>query len=291
MITRKTYTTLSSECLEKYQDIALCDILHHLQAYLLYPPNCACKDTCLCDSLRKKIVFSLNVDFYNQALKNKESGEKLRMMKFLWEIPDMSFFRKNYTKAYPSWLIYSELKKREEEHIFKSIEHLVWMILRLAETYQISAFRQPWTSIKRAIQLILGKNKKRENKTYFCGEKAYAQRLRDYRPICHFITAMEYMKKDHSLMTADQIRELLSTAEAIKEALLFVETTNVKNDHIFVEKNFFSLPHWLQLDEVPISIEPLEDKLQEINEMLECEYKKQQGLLPDYQGWKSPFSS
>lgn len=186
MITRTIYKNFPVEYFNDHQDILLYDIFHHLQAYLLYPPHCGCDGPCPCHKMRKRIVLSLNMDLYDEAVKRKEDSDKLHTMRFLFEIPEATFCRLNYTKGYPSWLIHKELQKREKDDLFKSVEHLIWTLIRLAKTNEASSFNTPWASLKGAIQLILGdmplKAKNGETKPYFCGEKAYGKRLREYKP-------------------------------------------------------------------------------------------------------------
>lgn len=279
MITRTIYKNFPPEYLGDHQDILLYDLFHHLQAYLLCPPHCVCDGLCSCDEMRQKIVLSLNMDLYDGAVERNEASDKLHAMRFLFDIPETIFCRLHYTKGYPSWLIHKELQKQEKENLLKSIEHLIWTLLRLAKTYETSVLNTPWASLNGAIQLILGdtplKTKNGPKKPYFCGEKAYGKRLREYKPICHFIAAMEMVKKDSPIDTATQIKRFLSISQWLKEKLLAVQTTNVKNEHLFLQENFFSLPVWLQLDNVDIPLEPFKDKLKEINNMIESEFAKQ----------------
>lgn len=86
---------------------------------------------------------------------------------------------------------------------------------------------------------------------------------------------MEMVKKDSPINTATQIKRFLSISQWLKEKLLAVQTTNVKNEHLFLQENFFPLPAWLQLDNVDIPLEPFEDKLKEINDTIESEFAKQ----------------
>lgn len=279
MITRTIYKNFPIEYFNDHQDILLYDVFHHLQAYLLYPPHCGCDGPCPCHKMRKRIVLSLNMDLYDEAVKRKEDSDKLYAMRFLFEIPETTFCRLNYTKGYPFWLIHKELDKREKDNLYKSIEHLIWTLLRLARTNEVSSFNTPWASLKGAIQLILGdmplQTKNGAKKPYFCGEKAYGKRLREYKPICHLITAMEMVKKDSPINTPDQIKRFLSISEWLKERLIAVQTMNVKKERLFLQENFFSLPTWLQLDKVDIPLEPFEGKLKEINDMIEAEFEKQ----------------
>ena len=279
MITRTIYKNFPSEYFDDHQDILLYDIFHHLQAYLLYPPNCGCEGVCSCDEIRQKIVLSLNMDFYDAAVERNEASDKLHAMRFLFDIPETIFCRLHYTKGYPSWLIHEELRKREENNLFKSLEHLIWTLLRLAKTNEVSSFNTPWASLKGAIQLILGdmplKTKNGAKKPYFCGEKAYGKRFREYKPICHFIAAMEMVKKDNPINTADQIKRFLSISEWLMTRLLAVQTMNIKKERLFLQENIFSLPAWVQLDKVDLPLEPFEGKLKEINDMIEADFEKQ----------------
>lgn len=214
------------------------------------------------------------MDYYDAAVRRKEEKDKLHAMRFLFDIPETSFCRLHYTKAYPSWLIYQELQKREEDNLFKSVEHLIWTLLRLARTNEVSSFNTPWASLKGAMQLILGDAPSKTN-PYYCGAKAYGKRLRDYKPICHFITAMEMVKEESLLNTPDQIKRFLSLSAWLKEKLIAVQTMNIKKERLFLEENFFPLPTWIQLEKVDILLEPFENKLKEINNMIESEFAKQ----------------
>lgn len=51
------------------------------------------------------------MDFYDAALQRKEDKDKLHAMRFLFEIPETTFCRLNYTKGYPSWLIPSKSRR------------------------------------------------------------------------------------------------------------------------------------------------------------------------------------
>lgn len=215
------------------------------------------------------------MDFYDAAVQRKEDKDKLHAMRFLFDIPETSFCRLHYKKSYPSWLIHQELRKRKEDNLFKSAEHLIWTLLRLAKTNEVSTFRTPWASLKGATQLILGDTSLKVKEPYFCGAKAYGQRLRDYKPICHFITAMEMAKKDRPINTPEQIKRFLSISEWLKERLITVQTMNIKKERLFLEENFFSLPAWIQLENVDIPLEPFEGKLKEINDMIEADFEKQ----------------
>ena len=109
----------------------LYDTFHHIQALLLFPPNCSCDDACLCDEWREKIILSLNTSHYTRSLPGEKDPKLLSAMKFYLDIPDAHLFIELYEEAYPTWLIKKELKKREAEKPFRIVDRLVWSIFVL----------------------------------------------------------------------------------------------------------------------------------------------------------------
>ena len=130
--------------------------MHQIKAFLLFPPNCSCKSICFCKEQREKVVIALNTDLYNQALLNEEDSDLLYAIKVLLKVPDDHWFRENQRELYPLWVFEQEYQKREELYHFKMVDRLVGTLLRLAQTYEISIFRERRASLKEAIERILG---------------------------------------------------------------------------------------------------------------------------------------
>jgi len=147
----------SIEFLAEHHDYVLYDVFHHIKAFLLYPLNCSCDGLCQCEALRAKVVLSLNVNLYNQAQERQENPDLLSAMRFFFKIPDDGFFRKHYGDAYPIWLIQKEFQEKEASNHFRIVDRLVWTLLRLAKTYELSEYGEPRASIKEAVQVVLGK--------------------------------------------------------------------------------------------------------------------------------------
>ena len=189
------YRDFSLECLTEHRDLVLYDTFHHIQALLLFPPNCSCEDPCLCYEWRKKVVLSLNTTRYTQAYREKKDPKLLSTMKFLLDIPEDYLFRELNDGTYPTWLIKAELKKRETEKPFRIVHRLVWSIFRLAETHKATIFNRPQASLREVIRVILGSGPVKKDEDYLGGEKAHFDRFNEYKPICHFIAALGFVKK------------------------------------------------------------------------------------------------
>lgn len=269
-----------SSFLEKHHDLVLYDVLHHIKAFILFPLNCSCKPSCFCDEQREKVVLTLNTDLYNQALQNKEDPELLYAMKVLWRIPDDRYFRERQGKAYPLWLIEQELERREDKYHFKMVSRIVWALLRLGKTYEVSIFGERQASMKEAIEKILGpiplksKVMRLKPNDYLGGEKAHEARFNEYKSVCHFIAAFEHIKKEKKfqdqeaslflLETPEHIEEFLSLSHWFRKELLSLETRNVKEKLFFSDNDLLPLPSWVNSDKVSLQIEPYQEKLKEI---------------------------
>jgi hypothetical protein len=270
------HTGFSIEFLAEHHDYVLYDVFHHIKALLLYPLNCSCDGLCQCEALRAKVVLSLNVDLYNQAQERQENPDLLSAMRFFFKIPDDGFFRKHYGEAYPIWLIQREFQEKEASNYFRIVDRLVWTLLRLAKTYELSLFEEPRASIKEAVGVILGKTplktkaRKQEKVPYLCGEKAYGAQLKTYKSVCHFIAAFKFMEENDpsfSLDCPEKIRSFLSLSHWVRKKLLSFHTPNIKQKSSFSEEVLLSLPTWINSDDLQISLDPFEDKLQELNEL------------------------
>ena len=278
MILWDRHKDFSSSFLAEHHNYVLQDVFHHIKAFLLYPLNCSCGSLCQCEASRAKIVLSLNADLYNQAEERQENRDSLYAMRALLKIPDDNFFRKHYGKAYPLWLIQEEFQKKEAYH-FRVVERLVWALLRLARTYEVSIIGQPRASIKEAVDLILRKTplktkaRKREKEHYLCGEKAYGMQLNAHKSVCHFIVAFKFLEGNdpyfslaNSEATLQQIQSFLSLSHWIRKKLLSFETPNIKEKSLFSEEGLLPLPAWVNSDDVHIPLEPFAVKLEEIND-------------------------
>jgi hypothetical protein len=271
MVLWDKYKDFPPEFLAKYQGYVLYDTFHHIKALLLYPLNCSCKGGCACNDLREKIVLALNVDLYFWMQENQETPNPCYAIRHLLKIPSDSFLSKHYAQSYPVWLIQAELQKKEADNHFKIVERLVWALLRLAQTYELSIARKPRASIKEAVELILGKTPLKtrakalvKNEAYLCGEKAYSAHLNTYKSVCHFMAAYQLIKDKESRFSPTQpaqIQEFLRLSHWIREKLLSLETPNVKGKALFSKENILSLPPWVTSDDVNIPIHPFEDKL------------------------------
>jgi hypothetical protein len=271
------YRDLPSECLTEHRDLVLYDTFHHIQALLLFPPNCSCNEACLCDEWRKKIILSLSTSRYMRACREKKDPKLLSAMKFYLDIPDAHLFMELYEEAYPRWLIEKELQTREEGKPFKIVHRLVWCIFRLAATHKATIFQRPKASLREVIRVILGPGPVKKNENYLGGEKAHFDRFNEYKPICHFIAALGFVKQNQeasSLTTLDHIEAFLKTAHWVKKELLGIENPNARKETMFREDGFISLPTWVDSNDVVIPIEPFKERLEQIEAFIEKELKK-----------------
>ena len=275
MMTGNQHKGLSSEFLAQHHDLLLYNAYHQIKAYLLYPPHCSCKESCQCEDLRTKAMLSLNVNLYNKARRQEDEVDRLPVMRFLLNIPDDRYLSEHYGTGYPTWLIEKELKEREEGKHFKIVNRLVWGILRLAETYKATIFKKSQASLREVIKILLGerplKTKASNTEDYLGGEKVYFDSFTTYKPVCHFIAAWEFVKKDHStssLTMPHHIEAFLKTAHWLRKELLCIETPNTKMNIMFLEETLLPLPSWVSSDDIGISLEPFKERLEEIEALV-----------------------
>ena len=282
MILWNNYRPLSEDFLKQHHDLVLYDVFHQVVGLLLYPLHCGCESTpCQCNLLREKINFSLNLDLYNslEATHVKEIHEDSKFLigaQVLLNIPQESFFQKNYSKAYPSWLI--EKNFNEEEKNFKPVDQLTWALLRLCKTYQLSFLRETRTSISESLEVIFGNtpvktNRHKNSQDSHGGEHFYKRQFKHYKSVCHFIAALQFMKKAKedrepvlfSWDQADRIERFLSLSDWFKQKLLLLQTPNAKKKDVFLPEEILPLPSWVIAHDIDIRIEPFAKKLEEIN--------------------------
>jgi len=268
------YKDFSSSFLEEHHEYVLCDVLHQIMAFLLFPLNCSCKPICLCEEEREEVVLSLNIERFNQA---EDQGEDdLDTIRLLLRIPDDRVLRRTRGKAYPLWLIQEELKKREEENHFKIVDRLMWVLLRQGATYQ-ELYKVRKGSLNEAVEMILGKTPLKtkvielQNPDYLCGEKGYVAYFSKYKSVAHFISALELMRREESQgkkftlskIKPDQIERFLILAHWLRVKFLELETPNSKEKNLFSEEAIIPLPVWVNSNEIHIPIESYKDKIAE----------------------------
>jgi len=179
MILRKEYENYSTAFLEQHHDIILQDVFHHIQALLLFPPNCACKNKCRCDEFRSEVVLSMNLDFYHQGQESGDVPEHPSAINLLLQIPEDASFKKHHNQAYPLWLINENFQKKLEENHYKIVDRLIETLLRLGATYE-TLWRTPSASMNEAFDVIFGKyplkaKALQDNNDHLGGEKTYAK--------------------------------------------------------------------------------------------------------------------
>lgn len=253
MLIRDTYKSLSPEELAKYYDVLLFDIFHHIQAFLLYPPHCSCKDICLCDEMREKIVLSLNLNYLDNVI--GKSSERFSVADYLLEIPETSAFMEIFVHGYPIWLTKKELKKKEESHLFKDIADFVWNFISIATTSEAPALDEMQVNpieVTLVTQPPLSRKTSDTNCTF--GDKINNKHLN--KSIWHLIAAMEYVKRDKPLNTAKQIKLFLDIAKGIREKLLSIPASQQKKEYLFSKKDFRTFPDWVQVSSINIFPEP-----------------------------------
>ncbi len=272
------HRALSEDFLTQHHDLVLYDVFHRVVAFLLYPPRCSCESyLCQCDSIRARITLSLNLDFYNKLQERNEDSEFLIAARLLLKIPEVSYFQKHYTNAYPSWLIDKDLSREEKN--FNHVNQLAWTLLRLFKTHQLSIFRESKTSINESLEVIFGKTpvktkrKKGSKKEDLGGEHAHKKQFKRYKAVSHFIVALYFMKienkQEDTLLffqnQPDRISQFLSLAHWFREKFLLLQTPNTKKKDVFLEEEILPLPSWVNSQGIDIPIEPFEEKLEEIN--------------------------
>jgi hypothetical protein len=276
--------------LVQHRDLVLYDIFHQIKALFLYPLNCGCIENCTCKAIREKIVFSLNIDFYNKARMKGDNPDYLHAMRYFYKIPDDAYFRESYGDGYPLWLIEEKFREKSNQNHFKIVGHLTWTLLRLARTYEISPIdRLPLASLTEALDIILGKtplkskSRTEHNETYLGGEKKYIYFFNAYKPICHFIAAYQHSAKENpSFSFADpkHIQEFLEQSYWIRQKLLLIQTPNAKQKCLFTEDSLIPVRPWVKLDNSSFPLEPFQDKLDEINEFIKNSPLKSSSASP-----------
>lgn len=275
MIQWNQHKRFSPEFLSEHHDLLVYDIYHQIKAFTLYPLNCSCKERCQCADLRTKVSLSLNVELYNRAFREGKDPETLSDMRFFLSIPDDSYFREHHGESYPLWLIEKEWEDREEQNHFKIVAQLVWTLLRLSKTQEVSPWRNSQASVTEALKELLPstplkKKGSRKEEGHLCGEKAYRKYLKTYKSVCHFIAALEYLREDKLLLsprTPRDIKKFLEVSDWFRTKLLSFLTPNVKEMSFFLEEELLPLPPWVNGKDVKIPLQPLEKKLQAINDM------------------------
>jgi hypothetical protein len=278
MIYRKSFENFSPAYLERYHDIVLYDVFHHIQAFLLYPHSGECED------LRQKIILELNLDYYNKA--ERDNFDQLMVIKSLLEIPDDPSLRKQRREVYPLWLIRKDLKQKDIQ--FKMVDRLGWSLLRLAKSNEVY-FHDRNAGVYEAIDLILGhmplKSKANSLKKddHLGGQKKYVQYLNDYKPVCHFIMAFQHMGGDSDCFpqwTVEKIDQFLGLCLWFGCHLFEIERTNSKEALIFPEGILIRPPDWVDFGVLDLPIEPYEEKrlkYEKMAEESEADYARRYG--------------
>lgn len=261
----------SPEFLNKYYAFVLCDIFHHIKAFLLFPPYCSCKRNCRCLQLREKIALTLNVRQYTDA-QRFEPSHRLKAMKSICYIPEDHIFRELHADAYPLWAIKKEWTAREKKGHFTAIDRLVWTFLRLGQTSK-ACFSAPGASLNAAVSSIVGDLPiKTKGSKQLHGEKSYDRLYKHYKSVLHFIAALEYCKKEipkWEYLFVNTVyspvaftEEFLKVAHWFRKNLLLLEKPNVTNKVFLREEDLYPLPPWVQSDDIDISIEPFQEKVE-----------------------------
>ena len=199
-ITWNPYEVYSSEFLQKHYELVLCHIFHHIKAFLLFPA-CSCAERCLCHEARQKIILSLNLERYNRLYPTIATSNSLHAIKGLWNLPDDRRFMELHQNAYPLCSIEKGLKSREERGDFEIINQLVWTFLRLGQTYKM-CIRAKEASFSEAVDRIAGDMPVKAKAPHLKkleplrGEKTYDALFKRYKPVCHFIAALAFCKKE-----------------------------------------------------------------------------------------------
>ena len=257
-----------------HRDLVFHHTFHHVKAYLLYPPACACGPCCQCAAQRERIVLSLNVDFYNTAIRECQDVYRIAAIKYVLKIPEDGVLREDYANVYPLWLIREAFQKRVESREFQCVFELVIILLRLSKTY-LSLCHEPHASLKEALEELVGSRplahvKKHDPALYFGGEKTCVKHWATYRSVAHVIAALGALEgpKDaaHSWdgicfdWEASQIEKFLGIAQAFREELLLLKTPNVKEKRFLRAADLLSLPSWIPPQEIPLKLDIFAEK-------------------------------
>jgi hypothetical protein len=281
MIYRESYSRLSSEFLQKHRDVISHDVFHHVLAYLLFSADCRCKDGCRCEDFHQKAILSMGMAFYHKAQKEQASSLQLDVIKLILNLPDSTYLAEHYEECYPLWLINEELKARIKDNSFKMVDNLGWTMLEMSMAYY-KRFRERRASLTEALRLTLGENPLKsgdKRKKYLAGDKTLSKTFNQYKPVCHFILAFEYMRRgerfideedwshenaNFSIDTTDQIERFLSLSLWFRRELRELIRPNVKDPALFPESKLVSLPDWVTCDGIEIIVKPHAQKLREI---------------------------
>jgi hypothetical protein len=86
-----------------------------------------------------------------------DNPDYLHAMRYSYKIPDDAYFRESYGDGYPLWLIEERFREKSSQNHFKIVGRLIWTLLRLARTYELSPIdRLPLASLIEALNIILG---------------------------------------------------------------------------------------------------------------------------------------
>lgn len=286
-------TNFSATFLEKHHHLALYDLLHQIKAYILFPPNCGCMIECQCAALREKVVLSLNTIVFNKALKREEDLETIYTMKILLRIPEDSYFREHIEELYSPRMIKEDLEKKKQENHFKIINQLVWALLRLSQsTYSVYSSYE--ASLTKAIEFIIGnlplKITNIRIKGHQRGEKVYTAYFHQYKAVCHFIAAAEWMKEEDRgdkdfLLTLEhsqeKIERFLKLCTFFRNRITQIETPNIKEKTLFLEGPPIPLPTWIQDDGIDLPIEPIPEVVDEIIKSIRGPFKSTEEAKAD----------
>jgi len=270
----KQYEGLPAEFLTEHRELVLYDMFHQIKAWILFPPNCSCQDSCKCSEWRERIILALNTNLYNEYLRI-ECSISPWAIKALWRIPEDHLFRGLHADAYPVWLIDKELEDREQDNHFTMIKQLVWIYLHLGGVTHSSSEALK-VSQNKAMKLIFGetplnsRTSKIKKDEFICGgEKEYLSNFNKYKFVSHFIVALESWKPPLSewewvlsshYPSAWEIEDILKKAHWFRKNLLSLKRHNVKGNVFLSEKDLCPLPSWIHSDD----IEFIGDRLQKV---------------------------
>ncbi len=271
-----TYHNFSAEFREQNRNLVLYDTLHHIQALLLYHPNCDCGRNCNCAEQRRKIVLSLNLALFERIRKERGNSDGLGMLREFLKIPeDAYFFRENWNDAFPLRFIMKELQQKEVE--LKRVDQIVWIFLRLAKTSE-SFGGGGQTSISESARVIQGnlpikKARLSEGLPILGCDKFYTQNLDKYKSICHLIAAFQLHQNPSifsspeaffTSQTPENIDLTLKRAHWIRHKLITTKITKSKEGKSFPQRVLKELPDWVEYEDFSNTLESVEKKQQEL---------------------------
>ena len=275
------YTKFSEEYLSKYHSIVFLDVFHKIKSFILYPPGDETPESPHTEELRKQIVLSQNLNALATAKAQGKSSDEVEALNYIMALPEDGYFKAHWQTAYPIWLIEQEIQERAAQNHFSMIYQLVWTLIRLGKTHQVSFFKEYRASMKEALEIILGdmplKSKQTGVKRSLGGEKAYRKQLNAYKSVCHFIAAFDHLKQGgvtqspspFSLDSPSQIETFLQASCWFRHALLILKTPNIKDSSPFSEDILIPLPNWVESGESLIEVEPIDEVTKMLEEKLE----------------------